>query len=264
MTAYHWDAQEYQQHSRVQQKWAQELIAKLKIRGKEDILDIGCGDGKVTAEISRRVPDGSVVGVDNSQSMIALAYKHYPASKYANLSFRIMDAAYLSFKEKFDIVFSNAVLHWVLDHRPVLSGIFGALRPGGKMLLQMGGKGNAEAILTVLDNLRLKQTWHDYFVDFKFPYAFLGTEDYTRLLAESGFTNTRVELIAKDMIHDGPAGMAGWIRTTWLPYTERIPEEKREAFIDELVAIYLQKVPLDNAGRAHVAMMRLEVEAEKP
>jgi trans-aconitate 2-methyltransferase len=264
MSRYNWNAQEYQQHSQVQQKWAQELIAKLNLTGNEDILDIGCGDGKVTAEIVRCVPEGSVVGIDNSDSMIVLAKKHYPSSKYANLSFRVMDALSLSFKETFDVVFSNAVLHWVLDHTPVVAGIYRVLRPGAKMLLQMGGKGNADAILSVLDEMRLKQTWHDHFIDFRFPYSFMSVEDYTRLLAESGFTKTRVVLIPKDMEHDGPPGLAGWIRTTWLPYTERIPEGQRENFINDLVTEYLKKVPLDSAGKAHVAMMRLEVEAEKP
>jgi trans-aconitate 2-methyltransferase len=263
MSQYYWNPLEYKKYSNSQQKWAQELIDKLKLKGNEHILDIGCGDGKVTAEIARRVPEGSVVGVDNAPPMIALAQKHYPTTKYSNLSFKIMDAARLSFREQFDIVFSNAVLHWVRDHTPVIAGIFNALRPGGKMLLQMGGKGNADAILSVLDELRLTQTWHDYFVDFKFPYAFLGTEDYTRMLAEYGFTNTRVELIPKDMQHVGASGLAGWVRTTWLPYTERIPEGKREVFINALVTAYLKKAPMDAAGKAHVAMMRLEVEAEK-
>jgi trans-aconitate methyltransferase len=66
------------------------------------------------------------------------------------------------------------------------------------------------------------------------------------------------------MEHDGVEGLKGWLRTTWLPYTERLPAQKRDAFIDSVVQLYLQKVPLDAAGKAHVAMVRLEVEARKP
>ena len=263
MAAYKWDAGDYKKHSHSQQKWARELIAKLNCMGTEDLLDIGCGDGRVTAEIAGQVPDGSVVGIDNSESMIDLAKRYFPVPTHHNLHFMVMDAAKLSFEAEFDIVFSNAALHWVLDHQPVLAGIYRALRPGGKMLLQMGGKGNAERILSVLDVLREVSAWKKYFTGFGFPYAFFDTGEYIRLLTGSGFTANRVELIAKDMQHDGPEGLAGWLRTTWLPYTERIPEEKRERFIRDLVTAYLNEEPLDAAGKAHVAMMRLEVEARK-
>ena len=60
------------------------------------------------------------------------------------------------------------------------------------------------------------------------------------------------------------AALEGWIRTTWLPWTERVPEEQRDRFIGALAERYLEKVPLDNDGKAHVAMVRIEVEAEKP
>ena len=86
MKKYSWNAEDYKQHSKNQQKWARELIARLKLKGTEDILDIGCGDGKVTAEIASDVPNGSIVGIDNSIPMIELAKKNYPTSKHPNLS----------------------------------------------------------------------------------------------------------------------------------------------------------------------------------
>jgi trans-aconitate 2-methyltransferase len=73
MNTYSWNAKDYERNSQAQQKWARELIANLNLRGVEDILDLGCGDGKVTAEIARLVRDGSVVGIDNSRQMIDLA-----------------------------------------------------------------------------------------------------------------------------------------------------------------------------------------------
>jgi trans-aconitate methyltransferase len=80
---------------------------------------------------------------------------------------------------------------------------------------------------------------------------------------ESGLEPKRVELVPKDMEHDGISGLAGWIRTTWMPFTDRIPEDQRDQFIHELVYAYLQQTPLDANGKAHVAMVRLEVEAIK-
>ncbi len=149
MARFRWNAEDYAQHSRPQQKWARELIGKLRLRGPESVLDIGCGDGKVTAEIAYLVPDGRVVGIDNSPAMIALAAERYPRHRHPNLLFRRMDAAALTFSGQFDVVFSNAALHWIRDHRPVLAGILQALKPGGRIVLQMGGRGNAAQMLAI-------------------------------------------------------------------------------------------------------------------
>jgi len=264
MSTYNWDAKDYEQFSQAQQKWARELIEKLKLNGGEHVLDLGCGDGKITAEIANIVKSGSVVGVDSSSAMIELAQKRYPSSNYSNLSFQVMDATKLLFAEQFDLVFSNAALHWVKNHKPIVDGLYRSLKPGGKILLQMGGKGNAEGILLILSQLQTSKEWKTYFTDFDFPYGFLGTEEYQRLLDESGFTNNRIELIPKDMEHDGVPALQGWIRSTWLPYIERIPEDKRYEFVETLSDEYIKQKPVDLSGKVHVAMVRIEVEAEKP
>ena len=263
MSSYTWNAEDYEKNSKAQQRWARELINKLSLTGSEKILDIGCGDGKVTAEIASSVPDGQVVGVDNSISMIELARERYPSKKYPNLSFEVMDARELSFHECFDVVFSNAALHWVKDHWPVVKGAYESLRTGGKILFQMGGKGNAGEILSILDEILSFPRWRPYFEGFEFPYGFLGIDEYEVLLKDAGFTINRVELVPKDMEHDGKSGLKGWIRTTWLPYTERVPDELREEFIEEIATKYLEEVPVTSDGKAHVAMMRIEIEAER-
>lgn len=123
MNTYSWNAKDYEKNSQAQQKWARELIANLNLTGAEDILDLGCGDGKVTAEIASLVGDGSVVGVDSSRQMIARAKEKYPQNQHPNLSFQVMDASDLSFEGCFDLAFSNAVLHWVKNHKPVVEGL---------------------------------------------------------------------------------------------------------------------------------------------
>ena len=155
MNTYNWNAKDYEKNSQTQQKWARELIEKLSLKGTEKVLDVGCGDGKVTAEIANSVCDGLVIGVDSSRTMIELASEQYPSSIYPNLSFKIMDASNLSFEECFDIVFSNAALHWVKNHKPVVEGLFKSLKPGGKILLQMGGKGNARHVLSIVEEIQV-------------------------------------------------------------------------------------------------------------
>ncbi len=257
-----WNPLDYQGNSEAQLQWARELIGKLDLMPDERVLDIGCGDGKVTAEIARIVTDGRAVGIDSSEDMIRFAVDSFPPDQWPNLSLAVMDASATEFDGEFDLVFSNATLHWIIDHRPVLSGIARALRPGGRCLLQMGGRGNASGIIEVLHSPGpLRERWGSRFEGMPFPYGFHGPEDYIPWLREAGMTAVRVELIERDMTQRGPEGLAGWVRTTWMPYTQRVPEEHRERFVMDVVDSYLQRHPLDDQGLAHVQMVRLEVEA---
>ena len=142
---YQWNARDYAAQSSAQQKWAEELIAKLHLSGEERVLDIGCGDGKVTAKIADELPRGSALGVDSSEGMIQYARETFPSGRYANLAFEVADARCLSFAGEFDIVFSNACLHWITGHQPVLESVRRSLKPGGRIFLQMGGTGQCRA-----------------------------------------------------------------------------------------------------------------------
>ncbi len=257
---YKWDAKDYHKSSIEQQKWAQELILKLALKGSERVLDIGCGDGKVTADIAKKLPDGSILGIDNSEEMISFARDNFSPKTYPNLDFQLMDARNLNFINEFDVVFSNATLHWVIDHLSVLKGIKRSLKPGGRVLLQMAGKGNAAQILEVLQKIVDSGKWHGYFTDFAFPWGFYGAEEYNIWLKNAGLRAKRVELIPKDMTQKGKEGLSGWVRTTWLPYIQRVPEGRRDEFIEEIVNTYIKSYPPDNEGSIHVQMMRLEVE----
>jgi trans-aconitate 2-methyltransferase len=260
---YSWDAEQYARNSTAQFQWAEELIGKLELRGDERILDLGCGDGKVTAELARRVPRGEVVGVDSSEDMVKKAQAAFPPSSIPRLSFLLMDARDLSFPAEFDVVFSNAALHWVKDHGPMLSGVARSLRPGGRVLFQMGGQGNGEEIFSVAEGVVRAAGWEQYFKGFQFPWGFYGPQEYALWLSRAGLAARRIELFPRDMRQKGRDGLLGWVRTTWMPYTERLPESLRERFLEEAVDQYLAVHPLTPQGEAVVRMVRLEVEAEK-
>lgn len=259
-----WDPEDYSRVSTMQKKWGRELLAKLHLHGDERVLDIGCGDGRLAVEMAERLPTGSIVGIDSSEEMIAFARRNYPPERFPGLTWLVMDARELAFQNEFDVVFSNAVLHWIADHVPVLEGIKGALRPGGRILLQMGGRGNAGEVVEVLGQIMRRDQWRSYFSDFAFAYGFYGPDEYKPWLELVGLTPIRVELISKDMTFKGERGLVAWIRTTWLPFTQKIPEEMREVFIQEIVDGYLKTHPPGGDGLLHVRAMRLEVEAENP
>jgi trans-aconitate 2-methyltransferase len=261
---YAWDARDYSKNSLNQYQWAKELIPKLKLKGKEALLDIGCGDGKITAELAKALPKGRAVGIDSSAQMINLAKSTFSTQQNPNLTFKLMDARTISFQEEFDVAFSNAALHWIPDQKMVLQGVQTSLKPQGRVLFQMAGKGNAQEVLKILDGLLVLPKWQGYFEGFSFPYAFLNSQEYRQLLVQAGLEPVRLELFPRDMKFPSSEGLAGWVRTTWLPFTERIPTEQRDDFVNEIVSRYMAGHPIDAEGIVHLAMVRLEVEAYKP
>ncbi len=263
-SGYSWDAKDYARNSTNQLQWAKELIPKLKLQGTEALIDIGCGDGKITAKLARCLPKGKAVGIDSSPQMIKLAQTTFPRKDYPNLDFQVMDARKLIFNQEFEVVFSNAALHWIVDQKSVMQGVQRILKPNGRLVVQMAGKGNAQDIISILTDMLIESHWKKYFDDFKFPYGFFSSEEYRVFLDEAGLKPTRVELFPRDMKHSGQKGFIGWIRTTWLPYTERLPIEKRDLFVKEIARRYLDNHPTDAEGTVHLRMMRLEVEACKP
>jgi trans-aconitate methyltransferase len=258
-----WNAADYAANSVVQQAWARELIAKLNLRGDEHILDVGCGDGKVTAEIAKAVPRGTATGVDASAEMIAFAKKTFPKDKIPNLEFHVMDAREIHFMRQFDFIFSNAALHWVDDHQKFLQGAASVLKSGGRLVVSCGGKGNAHDVFVAMrPEIRLKH-WREFFRPMPEPYFFYAPEDYKKWLPKAGFKTVKVQLAEKDATYPGADGFATWLRTTWIPYAQRVPENLREEFIAAVTERYVAKHPPDTEKRVHVKMVRLEIDAIK-
>jgi trans-aconitate methyltransferase len=266
-TAHEWNPADYARHSQGQQRWAKELIGLLELQPWESVLDLGCGDGRNTAQISRLVPQGKVIGVDRSKEMVRYAREHFSSGRFPNLSFEQADAAQLPFNSQFEVVFSNAVLHWVKDHPSVLSGIARSLRPRGRCVLQMGGKGNGEGVIAAFDECLARPEWQPERQSdqqpYEFPYSFHHPADYREWLNNAGLLADAIELIEKDMVHSDRSAFTGWLRTAWLPYCERMDAGRREGFLEAVTDCYLRRNARDQAGQVHVRMMRLQVLAHK-
>ena len=138
-----WNASSYCQQSSLQKELAEKQLARLTLNGNEQILDVGCGDGKITAEIAARVPQGSVVGVDPSSDMIAFATKNFGPPNIKNLRFEVADVRKLKFQNQFDLVVSFNALHWVPEQAQALNSIRAALKPTGRAVLRFVPQGRA-------------------------------------------------------------------------------------------------------------------------
>ncbi|MFA5257367.1 MAG: methyltransferase domain-containing protein [Opitutales bacterium] len=257
-----WNADDYRRNSGAQQKWAAELISRLgDVPPDADIIDIGCGDGRITRELALLAPRGATVGIDASEKMIALARESF--REQPNLRFETMDAREMELPERFDIAFSNATLHWFKEQDRFLTRLRAHMKPGGRLCFSFGGKGNAGQIIAVLRDMVKSGKWAGYFPadiadEDKLPYAFLGPDDYVPLLEAAGFAPQSVRLLPRDMSYGSREGLAGWMRTTWMPFTGRIPEQMRGDFIDEVVDEFIRRHPAGEDGTIKVAMFRLE------
>lgn len=259
-----WNPPDYVQHSSVQAAWGEELIELLALTPSDDVLDIGCGDGRLTAQLAARASEGRVLGVDASEEMVRHARACLPAESYPNLRFELADAAALAYDREFTAVFSSAALHWVSEHEGVVNGIARALRPGGRCVLQMGGRGNVAAVIDVYRQCANADRWRPYFNELPTPWTFLGTEEYQVWLTAAGLEPQVVELIDKDAVHPDVEAFLGWLRTTSHSFSGLVPAAERDAYLCDVRDAYLDQHPPDKAGRVHVAMVRLQVEAHKP
>lgn len=129
------DAEHYRRHSSFQIEVGQELLDGIKFRGDEIILDVGCGDGRITAALSKRVPKGRVIGVDASSMMIELAISSFPSKDFSNLLFQKMPAEELQIDGQADVILILNALHWIHNPKKALQHIYEALKPGGTLLI---------------------------------------------------------------------------------------------------------------------------------
>ena len=256
----------YVQNSEIQQNWASSLLNEVKKRGDTAILDLDCGNGKVTADFAKTLPDSRVVGVDSSAEMIADANRTYPNTLYPNLLFNQVDALSLAvptklsrhFQAEFDLCFSNETLNWVNNHQVFLQEAGQVLRRGGRLVVCCSGKSSAKEILNIFAELMHTENWRTYFYDFQDTYDFYSAKDYSTWLAEAYLKVEQLKMIPQDIIHPSRDQFKNWVHKTWTPFTHCVPIDQREDFVDHFVDKYLKTHLLDKWGYSHVNMVKLE------
>ncbi len=241
-----WDADRYARNARFVAERGAEIASWLAATPGERILDLGCGDGALTETLAELVAD--VVGVDASPNMVA-------AARTRGLDVRQMDGQALSFDNEFDAVFSNAALHWMTEPDAVITAVAGALKPGGRFVGEMGGKGNVEAIVGAL-SCALAARGHDAMA--ASPWYFPDTDDYGARLQASGFAVERIELVPRPTPIPGRLG--DWLETLAETFLNLLPESERQTLIDE-VEDALASPLRDADGIWHVDYVRLRFAA---
>jgi len=217
---------------------AAEQLALLSLEGAERILDVGCGDGKITAQIATRVPRGSVLGVDPSRDMVAFASRHFGAPARANLRFEVADARSLSYRNEFDLIVSFNALHWVPEQRLALQSIGAALKPGARAILRFVSRGRRKCLEDVIEDVRQRPRWADSFPGFRRPYLHFAPEEYRALAEDCGLRVVDLRVQDKAWDFKSREGFCAFARATFVEWTRCLPQSQWEAFIVEVLDDY--------------------------
>jgi SAM-dependent methyltransferase len=240
---------------------AQEQLGRLTLEGGERALDVGCGDGKITAEIAARIPRGSVLGVDPSRNMITFASSRFGPPAHANLRFEVADARRLPYRDEFDLVVSFNALHWVAEQDAALGSIRAALKPGGRALLRMVPRsGRRECLEDVVEEVRRGARWTGSFAGFRRPYVHFTPEEYRGLAERAGFRVVRLHVEDKAWDFKTREAFLAFSRAVLVEWTQRLPESEREVFIADVLDRY-QSVAADGLQEANTfKFYQMEVE----
>jgi trans-aconitate 2-methyltransferase len=233
-----WDAKAYSERNALQKWLADSHLAQLDLDGTERVLDVGCGDGKVTAEIARRLKTGSVLGIDPSTRMIAFAQAHFARLEYPNLVFAVGDATALTYRSEFDLIVSFNALHWVRDQSATLRAIRAALRPTGRAFLEFVPEGPRKSIEDVIEETCRAECWARYFAAHTAPYVHLTPEQFRELASANGLRVEHLERELKTWDFRSRQAFADWAAVGCAGWTKNIPEPERPAFIEDVLDRY--------------------------
>lgn len=215
-----WDPHRYARNARFVSDLTAAVLELLAPKAGERILDLGCGDGVLTAKLAAMGCD--VVGVDGSDAQIEAARK-------LGLDARVMDGEKLTFLGEFDAIFSNAALHWMRDPEAVIRGVWQALRPNGRFVAEFGGHGCVakikKALVEALNGRGLDG-------QAAVPWYFPTVEEYSALLKKARFTIGYIALVPRPT--PLPGDVTGWLETFAESFTACLPADERPAYLAEV------------------------------
>lgn len=257
---FEFDGEKYKKVSSHQKEWGNRIIAEFEFKGNEYILDLGCGDGILTAQLADMVPNGFVLGIDSSQGMIDAAIKN----KKPNLEFQLLDTDQIDFKERFDFIFSNATLHWIKDHKKLLSNIYNVLKADGIARFNFAADGNCSHFFKVVKEMIGLEKFTQHFKEFEWPWYMPQVEEYETLAKVFSFKEVKVWGENADRYFNNAEELIGWIeQPSIVPFLEHLADNTLKRSFRDLVVDKMIKETLQKDGRCFETFRRVNLFVRK-
>lgn len=258
---HHWEAEEYHQHSSAQYEATKELLKFLNLKGNEHILDVGCGDGKISAKISKNLPLGSIIGIDISQEMIKFAQKTFPKNNYSNLEFFVNDAQELNFNENFDIIFSSFALQWLPKPNIFFKSAFKSLKVSGCLALTIP-LGISSALEQAVESMIKREEWLLHFRDFSPNWYFIPDNEYAQMLMSNNFKTNRFEVVQQTVMFPSREIFEKYV-IQWFSYLRPLPHHLKNFFFNQVIDNYIELEPISKNGEVRFMFPRVDIIATK-
>jgi trans-aconitate 2-methyltransferase len=234
-----WDGASYDRISGTMEALGLEVLARLDLSGEETVLDAGCGSGRVTEALIARLPQGHVIAVDQSASMIESARERLGDT----VDLRVADLTEIELERPVDAILSTATFHWIADHALLFRRLHAALRPGGRMVAQCGGEGNIDILRGRVAELLAVEPYAEHFVGWRPPWNYAGPDETRERLLAAGFTSAECWLTPAPREPDHPREFLSTIVLG--PHVQQLPEELREPFMDDVLELLGEPVVVD-------------------
>jgi trans-aconitate 2-methyltransferase len=235
-----WDPTQYNKFQREREQPFYDLLAMIHPSPGMRVVDLGCGTGKLTRQLHTHMAARETLGIDRSARMLA-AQQNEPAT--SGLTFTVGTVeSFLAGDGAYDLVFSNAVFHWIEDHEHLLTRLAEKLAPGGQLAFQVPAM-HDEASHLVADRLSDEEPFASVLGIWRRARTVLTPEAYARLLFRIGFADPQARLIVYPHILAGPEAVVDWMRGTLLAeYEKRLPPDLFGRFVEEYQARLLRQL----------------------
>jgi trans-aconitate 2-methyltransferase len=235
-----WDAETYDEVSNTHEEWARKIISSKTWTGNETIMDAGCGSGRITKILTKLVPLGKVFAIDNDLNMIKKTKDNLKGFKNVNIiQSNLVDIDFNKIQSKFNIIFSNAVLHWILDHYTIFKNFYDLLLADGQLLIQCGGYGNLQKAVSTFNIVRDSAEFKEYFSKWKDQWNFAKPDATEKILKEIGYRDINVNLQDYPVTFKDKNSYSIYLKTVVLgPYLKCLPSEKlQDNFLQRIIQI---------------------------
>lgn len=255
-----WDGVQYSNASSLQSSIGELLMSSINFSHDDRVLDAGCGVGNITFKIAELVSDGYIKGIDLSQSMIDKCNETLNNSHIGNIEFQVMGLNEIPWKQEFNIIYSNSVLHWINDIKDVVERFYMALRKEGKVALQFPLLNDRHPLIVYADRTIRRLNLQSYYNDWVFPWYVPTSYSLEKVLADAGFHHVSVKVVRNPFSFKSVDKVYKHFLSVGLKlYVEVLPEELKKEFID----VVLQELRNDFCGEVTLYYERLFAYGDK-